>query len=103
MTRGDTEYFTVGVEDDGVVVPLGVGDIIYLSVKRNIHQAEYLIHKKVEEFTDGKATIKIESADTRSLKFGTYVYDIQWTKANGDVKTIVRPSDFVVEGEVTNE
>ena len=60
-----------------------------------------MLYKKVTEFVDGKALITIHPEDTAELKFKTYVYDIQLTRANGQVQTIVKPSQFVVGSEVT--
>ena len=38
--------------------------------------------------------------DTQTLEFGTYVYDIQLTKANGDVDTFITASKFKITAEV---
>ena len=54
-------------------------------------------------FIDGKAIVNLESADTANLKFKTYVYDIQWTKADNSVTTLIPASKFVVTEEVTYE
>ena len=104
LTRGDTGYLFVEVEgEDGLPLALVTGDVIHFTVKRSVNDPDVLIQKVITAFEDGKANIKIDSGDTKPLRFATYKYDIQWTKVNGDVNTIIKPSDFVVESEVTNE
>lgn len=102
MIRGDTEDIIVSVKTkDGEDKPLTEGDIIYFTVKKSIHTDEILLQKVITTFDDGKARINISPSDTKGLRYGTYVYDIQWTSSAGAVKTIVPPSFFEVRGEVT--
>ena len=35
------------------------------------------------------------------MRFRSYYYDIQLTRADGTVKTIIPPSMFTVKGEIT--
>ena len=54
------------------------------------------------EFTeDRKALICIDPKDTAKLKFGSYIFDIQWEKADGTTKTIIKPAAFIIEKEVS--
>ena len=106
MIRGDSESFMVScVDSDGIDLPFQVGDIIYFTVKQNTKTETIILQKTIEEFTaDGKALIPIAPSDTKNLKYGTYVYDVQWTRDNGAVvTTIVSPSKFVIGDEVTYE
>jgi len=105
MIRGDSESFTVScVDADGMDLPFQVGDIIYFTVKENTKTATKILQKTIDSFTDGKAIIPILPTDTKELKYATYVYDVQWTKDNGNtVITIVPPSKFVIGDEVTYE
>jgi hypothetical protein len=53
--------------------------------------------------TDNAVTIPIKPADTESLEYGTYKFDVQIT-FGGDkekIKTVVGPLDFNVTEEVT--
>lgn len=97
MTRGDTESITVSIKNGA----FAYGDTVELTVRRGPNSATKLIHKVVTEFTDGKAIIPIYPADTGSMQFGRYVYDVQLTRAEGTVCTIVKPSGFEVTAEVT--
>ena len=59
-----------------------------------------IIERIITEFDDGEALI-INPQDINDLRFASYVYDIQLTRENGMVKTIIPPSQFIITGEVT--
>ena len=92
MTRGDSEAIKVTVKDTlGNVIPLVTGDTIYFTARESMLTQQRLIEKIITEFDDGKALININPQDTNNLQFTSYVYDIQLTKENGTVKTIIPP------------
>lgn len=98
MIKGDTEYLSV----DCCGYKLKEGDIIEMTVRKEALSPVKQIYKKVEEFENGIAIIKIEPEDTSKLAFGTYKYDIQITFGeSGDVKTIIPCSNFIIKQEVT--
>lgn len=102
MTRGDSEAIKVTVKDtSGNIIPLVSGDTIYFTVRENLLNPTKIIERIITEFDDGEALIRLNPEDTRQLKFISYVYDIQLTKENGSVKTIITPSNFTITGEVT--
>lgn len=102
MTRGDTEGIIVRVVDEaGEDVSLGSGDKIEFTVRRSASHPEKMIHKVVNTFQNGEARITLYPEDTDGLPFGNCTYDIQLTRANGTVKTIVKPSKFVIGTEVS--
>lgn len=102
MTRGDSEAIKVTVQDTlGNVIPLVTGDTIYFTVRKNMLNTTKIIEKIITEFDDGEALITINPQDTNNLSFTYYVYDIQLTRENGMVKTIIPPSQFRITGEVT--
>ena len=104
MVRGDTEALQVELQkEDGTPYFLEDGDIIYFTVKSSPRTEEKLLQKVVTEFVDGVALITIKPEDTKELNFHKYKYDIQWTRADGIVKTIVPVSDFVIKEEITYE
>lgn len=98
MTRGDTESMTVTL-DDGI--GFVEGDIIELTVRVNPSSNNVELYKKVTEFDEGKARIEIRSEDTEGLVFRSYVYDVQLTRSNGGIHTIIKPSMFEILPEVT--
>ena len=104
MIRGDTDAIEISAEDgDGVAIPLVEGDTIYFTVKENTETDDKILQKIITDFTLGEALITLFPADTKDLEAGVYVYDIQWTKASGEVRTIVPPSQFTLRGDVTYE
>ena len=90
MTKGDSESFTVKVQDIyGNPVNLSPGDTVYFTVKVDPAKIGKSFQKVVTEFFDGLAEIYIRPEDTKNLKAGPYYYDIQVSFANGEVKTII--------------
>lgn len=104
MIRGDTESIKVSCKDtQGVIVPLEDGDTLYFTVKSSVGTEKIEIQKAITEFSDGIGYINISPDDTKFMSFRSYYYDIQLTRADGTVKTIIPPSMFTVKGEVTYE
>lgn len=104
MIRGDSETITVLCKDQyGTLVDLIDGDTVRFTIKENINTEIKTLQKTVTTFPDGIAVITIVPADTKTLKFKEYVYDVQLTRADQSVITIVPPSKFKIEGEVTYE
>lgn len=104
MIRGDTESITVSINDtEGNKIPLVDGDTIYLTVKQSITTEEKVLQKVIQEFEDGEAIIEITPDNTKTLQFKNYIYDIQLSRADGTVSTIIPPSSFTIRGEVTYE
>ena len=97
MTRGDTDSIVVSCPDRLFTE----GDELIFTVKKSALTANILIQKKVTQFDEGKAVFEILPADTQKMYSGAYKYDIQLTTADGTVTTIIKPSLFTLEGEVT--
>ena len=96
MTRGDSETITVSLES----YVFTDADRVEMTVRKQAQASTVLMHK-VAEIIDGEAIIEIKSEDTSAMRFGEYVYDIQWTDGEGSVTTIIKPSKFEVTEEVT--
>lgn len=92
LTRGDTAYITLELEDDE---KFSVGDVVTLSVKRNLTNAtEYSLQKEITiEEESNSLVIKILPEDTNNMSYGLYFYDVQLTRANGDIFTIITPDE----------
>lgn len=104
MIRGDSETISVSCQDTlGDPIPLVTGDKIYFTVKDNVNTEIKILQKVIENFVDGVAYIDILPSDTKQLKYKEYVYDIQLTLADQTITTIIPPSKFKIEGEVTYE
>lgn len=89
LTKGDSKSITVILKSNGVKVPLVNGDVIYFSAKQKLSQTNYSIQKTITAFTNGEAIIGLLPADT-NIDTGSYLYDIQLSKASGEVYTILK-------------
>ena len=104
MIRGDTETIKVSCKNDkGKSIPFEYGDILYFTVKQSVNTERKEMQKVITEFSEGIAYINITPDDTKSMGFRNHYYDIQLTRADGTVKTIIPPSMFTVKGEITYE
>lgn len=105
MTRGDTEYLTVGKyrELEGVetLQPFVEGDTVTLTVREFVGASDVKLSKVVTEFVDGKARFEFNPVDTKDLEFGKYVYDVELKNSDQSITTILKPSIFEISGEVT--
>lgn len=98
LTRGDSFAATVGIfYPDGREYTPKRGDQIRFAMKKSVGDKEPLIVKEIPIQTK---RLVLEPEDTKPLSFGTYVYDIQLTKANGEVDTFITKSNLVLTEEV---
>ncbi len=95
LTRGDTARIELAISKDGAVYDFSQDTVVF-SVKKSTSSPDYIIHKQV---VDGVIYLKPE--DTAHLQVGSYKYDVQLTTQSGDVCTVIPPSVFNVEPEVT--
>lgn len=98
LTRGDTfkAMLTINNPDGSVYTPVE-GDKIRFALKENVEDEECLILRDIPIDT---MLLILYPEDTKSLEFGSYVYDIQLTKANGDVDTFITASKLKLTAEV---
>lgn len=103
MTRGDTLRLQVGIERDGEAYTPASGDSVRFYVKTpKIEKGQYkddapLITKEVPIAT---MILTLDPADTKPLKFGTYVYDLEITFENGTVDTFINNAELTLVPEV---
>lgn len=98
LTRGDSASISVALKNpDGTAYNLQSGDELLFTVKYNCITEDIIIQKDIS--TD--AIINLIPSDTKDLLYGEYFYDVQLTRANGDVNTVIPPRDFIVAKEVT--
>ena len=106
LTRGDTFVATVAIKNaDGSAYEVQNDDIVRFALKSakmragntDFVETQPLIQKTIEN-----ATLRLEIApnDTKKLPFGMYKYDLELTKAGGDVDTFVNNADFHIMPEV---
>ena len=99
LTRGDSFYATVRVIDKGTGQPYEFqqGDSLKFGLKKSTCEPNCLIEKDI---STSKLELALSPSDTKTLPFGTYVYDIQLTFANGDVDTFINEAKFILKDEV---
>ena len=97
MTRGDTAVLKLDIiNEQGIPYVPTDGDVVLFTLKRNVMEKDVILQKSM---VDGK--IIIHPQDTSHLEYGQYVYDVELTKENGFVATVIPPSRFVIAEEVT--
>ncbi len=98
MIRGDTETLTIRCSE-----PFITGDTVYMTVRESA-ESDVEFQERVTSFgAEGEAVINIAHADTEGMAFGEYVYDVQVTRGDGRVKTLVPKSRFTLEEEITHD
>lgn len=105
MTRGDTLLAHVIMMRDGEAYTPTDGDSIRFALKHtamNDDRTEYsdqtpLVNKAIPTDT---MLLQLNPADTKELGFGTYVYDIEITFADGMVDTFITEAKFILKPEV---
>jgi len=101
MINGDSEYILVSFLDaNGAALPLVIGDTVYFTMKKNLSDEQPELQKTVTEFIEGKAYIEILPTDTINLN-GGYYYDVQVNRTDGQVTTVIKPSQIIIETGVT--
>lgn len=97
LTRGDTLYLTVLMTKNGVSYTPVEGEKVRFAMKKKIDDEEPLILKDISIDT---MTLKLVPEDTKTLKYGSYKYDIEYTSVDGDVDTFIGPANFNITEEV---
>lgn len=98
LVRGDTFRAKLTLKDKAgnVYIPSADDEVLF-TVKRNASTQQVLV--QVEVFG---GIVYLRPSDTESLPYGTYVYDVQVTLANGDKDTVIKANVFEVLPEVTD-
>ena len=98
LTRGDTFETAVKLIDNaGYPYDPVEGDKIRFAMKEDYDDNVPCLEKDIPIDT---MILRLDPADTKELKFGTYVYDIQFTSADGRVDTFIAKAKFKLTEEV---
>ncbi len=95
MTRGDKARFRFNASYGDEDYTPETGDVFTFTVKKGMG-GQALLTKTIE---DNRLIILPE--DTKNMECGRYCYDVQLTKADGTVETVIPPHIFNLEEEVT--
>ena len=100
ITRGDTPSFSIEILDTaGRPYELQEGDTLTFSVKRSTKVTDPILLQKTMDASTGPR-FHLTQMDT-SLAYGSYVYDVELSTADGDVCTVIKPDSLTVTAEVT--
>lgn len=98
LTRGDTFKAKVSIADsEGAAYTPNKGDKIRFAMKKDYDDEKPLLLINIPIDT---MILVITPEDTKSLEFGKYVYDVELTKANGDVDTFITKARIDLTEEV---
>ena len=92
----DTADFVIALDN----YLLDTGDELLFTVNKELEKEEYILQKRIIEFSNYKALIHLTSTDT-NISPGDYYYDIQINTADGCVDTVIGPAKFKVVGGVS--
>lgn len=95
MTRGDTLITTVEfTADNEPYTPIATDDIKFFLKRSKLTADKGAYVDKTPLLTINipydTLQLRIESADTKPFRFGTYDYNVQITHINGDVQTYIK-------------
>lgn len=105
LTRGDTLRIQVVIKIDDEEYTPEAGDSVRFAVKHPIMNSKKTAYKDIQPLLIKSIPIEtmileLQPSDTKSLDFGTYVYDIQITFADGTVDTFITEAIFKLTPEV---
>ena len=95
MTRGDTlkTSVTMMLKQGTEYVP-AAGDVVRFAMKHRYKDSVPILSVEIPNET---MILQVDSDDTKALRFGEYVYDIEITYADGVVDTFLAGSLFLTE------
>lgn len=97
LVRGDYFPCNIAMTKDGEPFTPATGSLRFAVKKKYTDSDEkVLILKTIPIDT---LLLELESADTKELRFGEYVYDIEYTDQNGRPDTFIR-AKFILAEEV---
>lgn len=98
LTRGDTFMADISInKQDDTPYTLVEGDSVRFAMKSSYEDTEPVL---VKDIPIDALKLVIEPEDTKELSFGRYVYDVQLTKASGEVDTFITKAKLKLTEEV---
>ena len=105
LTRGDTMRLKVCIMLNGCKYTPEVGDVVRFALKHPTMTAKKTDYKDVQPLLIKQVPIQtmilqLQPEDTKTLDFGTYVYDMQITFFDGTVSTFITQAVLKITPEV---
>lgn len=103
LSRGDSATIGVDiVDDEGEPYTPLLGESVVFTLKRTPSQCKQLIVKEFASEND-ELTVTLTQDDTSVLAFGVYYYDVALIDDEGNVYTIIQPTEFEIMEVIHNE
>ena len=105
LTRGDTLRVKINISLNGEPYTPTNGDAVRFALKRPALNAKKTDYKDIQplilkNIPTNTMILELEPNDTKTLDFGSYVYDVQITFADGRVDTFITEAVFKLTPEV---
>lgn len=109
MTRGDSARINISIAyEGGESFIVEYGDIVRFTARRQYDDPEPALVIDIplgydaenEINTADSVELYIRPEHTRDLSYGSYKFDVQLIRANGDIDTFIDRADFVLTEEV---
>lgn len=105
MTRGDTLRVQIGIQQGGQAYVPVEGDAVNFYLKHADMNGKRTAYKDTEPLVTktvpiGTLVLELKPTDTKTLDFGSYVYDLQITFADGTVDTFINNATLEIVPEV---
>ena len=103
LSRGDSATISVDiVDDEGEPYTPQSGESVVFTLKRTPSQCKQLIVKEFEN-VNSELVVTLTQDDTSVLAFGVYYYDVALVDDEGNVFTIIQPTEFELMEVIHNE
>lgn len=109
MTRGDSAHIEIQIEyEGGIPFEAVYGDFIRFTVRKNYDDVNPLfIIDMIPDVPSDQEYVLVESVElnirpthTRDLDYGSYKFDIQLIRLNGDIDTFIDKGTLILTEEV---
>ena len=98
LTRGDTFKTVITIKNhDGEEYQPQEGDVVRFAMKKKYKDEKPLLVKILD---NEDLLLELTPEDTKNLKYGDYVYDIEITLSNCEVYTVVDRATLILTEEV---
>ncbi len=98
LTQGDSARIGISLTTkSGDSYTPQEGDVIRFYLKQNLKAAQTILDK---EISASVMQLELTAAETKKLQPAQYVYDLELTKANGDVDTFINAAKLTIKAEV---
>ena len=101
LTRGDTFKTVIRIENqDGEAYQPQDGDVVRFALNKKYKKDDEGPPLILKVLDNEDLLLELKPEDTKNLKYGPYVYDIEITLSNGEVYTVIDRATLILSEEV---